>query len=71
MKTNCKIEGENPNEKYIFPYLFQVIVNFMFLLCLSPIYISLPSDGKSVEFKEFKAQKVNVPSVQISCKVQN
>jgi hypothetical protein len=44
---------------FSFPYLFQVIFNILFILCLSPIWISFSNNQQEDYFKEFKCQKVS------------
>jgi hypothetical protein len=65
-KTSKTFRKRNTNEEeYAFPYYFQAIFNFLFFVCLSPIYVEFPYANStinvldSVKLREFPLQKVS------------
>jgi hypothetical protein len=55
-----KASNQAPPPTYSFPYYFQVIFDFLFVVGLSPIWISFPDDQQTVQFKQYTLQKVKI-----------
>jgi hypothetical protein len=47
-----------PSSTYYFPHYFQIIFNFLFLLCLSPMWISFVDDQQAVLITQLCFHKV-------------